>query len=452
MAIATEKSFRALLAKSDVSPIARPLDALVARAPGRLDVMGGIADYCGSVVLEGTLDLAAWVAVEPREDADIVVYSRQAEAEGWAAEVRMGMHKLAASRYDELRYTLVEEKGAAWATYVLGAVPVLVREGVIKPPRKGMSLAIHSDVPLGAGVSSSAALEVASMSAIQRLLGFPLDGLDMARLCQIVENRVAGAPCGIMDQVTSALGQESGLLALRCQPHDVLGHNPLPEGWGVYGINSAVKHAVGGGRYTRARVGAFMGLRIITKDLGLRPRGGYLCNITPEQYTAGIRERLPAKMRGCEFKAKYGKTQDTVTTVRPDMTYSVRGCAEHPIYENRRVQDFVDLMHDGSRKAAERAGQLMYGSHWSYGNRAGLGCAETDLIVRLVKERGPENGLVGAKITGGGSGGTVAILTYGDAHAAVCETAAEYSRLSGNAAQVFSGSSPGAVSWLADAT
>jgi L-arabinokinase len=324
---------------------------------------------------------------------------------------------------------------------------VLIREGVIAAPEAGMTLVLHSDVPLGAGVSSSAALEVASMSAMKLLLRFELEGLELARLCQIVENRIAGAPCGIMDQVTSALGNAHSLLAIRCQPHDVLGNRPLPKGWAVYGINSAVRHAVGGGKYAKARVGAFMGLRIINHDLGLKPRIRYLCNLTPEVYVDRIRGDLPPRLLGSEFAARYGETADAVTKVQPEVTYSVRGCTEHPIYENARVEEFMALMEDGSRRAAVLAGKLMYGSHWSYGNRAGLGCPETDLIVRLVKERGIDSGLMGAKITGGGSGGTVAVLTYGDAAAAVSGVAEEYAGQTGIAPQVFSGSSPGAMSW-----
>jgi len=445
----SESGVRRLLAEAASEHLRHPGSAILARAPGRLDVMGGIADYSGSTVLEGTLELAAWAAIEPRDDDRLVAVSAQAAAEDWADTVSWARGDLISAPYDQLREAFAHDRRTHWAAYVLGAWAVLAREGALPKGGCGATLALFSDVPIGAGVSSSAAIEVASMAAIDRMLGLHLGGLELARLCQIVENRVAGAPCGIMDMVTAALGERGALLALRCQPHDVLGNRSLPERWAVYGINSAVRHAVGAGRYTRTRVAAFMGLEIIARDGRVRPQGNYLCKLTPAQYSRQFRALLPSRLSGEEFTARYGATADPITTVRPGVRYSVRGCTEHPIYENHRVERFLDLMADGSLRAAEKAGALMYGSHWSYGHRAGLGCAETDLIVRLVRERGPERGLMGAKITGGGSGGTVAVLTYGDARQAVDEVASEYAERTGNRPHVFEGSSPGAVAWLA---
>ena len=93
-----------------------------------------------------------------------------------------------------------------------------------------------------------------------------LDGVTLARLAQMVENRVVGAPCGIMDQMTSALGVANSLLLILCQPHEVQGTQALPDGVRVFGINSNVKHSVGGTAYTRARVAAFMGRKILGVD------------------------------------------------------------------------------------------------------------------------------------------------------------------------------------------
>jgi L-arabinokinase len=301
-------------------------------------------------------------------------------------------------------------------------------------------------------VASSAAIEVAAMRAIDAAYGVGLEGLDLARLCQIVENRVVGAPCGIMDQVTCALGRQGALLALRCQPHDVLGFHVLPAGCQVVGINSKVKHAVGGRRYARARVGAFMGLTIIQRHLGGDPFGGCLANITPRQFRSEFHALLPARLRGADFLRQYGETPDPVTEVDPDETYSVRACTAHPIYENDRVQRFVKLLGEAhgpaARKALRAAGRLMYASHWSYGKLCALGSAETDLLTQAVRRRGPDQGLYGAKITGGGSGGTVAILAAADAGDVLREIAVEYERRTGirlARADLMMGSSPGAL-------
>jgi L-arabinokinase len=304
-------------------------------------------------------------------------------------------------------------------------------------------------VPLGGGVSSSAALEVAGMHAICRAYGIELAPLELARLCQVVENRVVGAPCGIMDQVTIALGEQGSLLPIICRPHEVLEAEKLPPGWRVSGINSCVKHAVGGYRYTRARCGAFMGRKIIESQLGTELVGGHLCNVTPERYRKHCRDLLPPTMAGEAFLAEHGDTDDPITSPIADMVYSVRAGTEHPIYENARVETFREMMaraREGDGKAGEGAGKLMYGSHWSYG-RIGLGCRECDLLVRLARRRGPEQGILGAKISGGGSGGTVVYLTTAAGAKLLPQIAREYREQTGIKPQLIRGSSPGALQW-----
>ena len=136
---------------------------------------------------------------------------------------------------------------------------------------------------------------------------------------------------------------------------------------------------------------------------------------------------------------KYGETDDPVTRVDPAETYSVRGAVEHARYENDRVLRFKSLLEQNpvEPRLLTRAGQLMYGSHWSYGRRIGLGAAETDLLVRLAREAGPTAGIYRAKITGGGSGGTVALLTSELARPTVERIAAGYARLTGRTPQVL---------------
>jgi galactokinase len=280
-----------------------------------------------------------------------------------------------------------------------------------------------------------------------------------------------------MDQVTCALGRAGKLLALRCQPAELLGHDPVPPGVSFFGISSGVKHSVGGGRYTRARCAAFMGLGMIAADVGESERqrpgtgpaaprppspgsapsrrspgedppfGGYLCNIGRLQFHHVWRPFLPPEIRGAEYLHRYGPTSDTVTQVDSDQVYPVRGAVEHAVYENYRVQEFRRLLERAPNdpSALARAGRLMYASHWSYGNCIGLGAPETDLLVRLARRAGVRAGIYGAKITGGGSGGTVAVLAQEDARGVVEEIAAEYARQTGRVPRVMEGSSAGAV-------
>lgn len=418
-----------------------------ARAPGRLDVMGGIGDYSGSVVLEKTLEESTWVAVQVGKSPTIRIESVAQAQPRSGYSVEIPVDRLFSSRrlrsFDQVREAFGEER---WAGYIAGCVCILADEGLIESP-PGLNILAASDVPAGAGVSSSAALEVASMRALCSLLGIDLDGLRLARLCQRVENEIVGAPCGIMDQVTSALGQQNSLLALECRPHNVLGNLAIPAGWRFVGLNSHVKHSVGGSAYTDARVAAFMGLAILRKVLPGR-KLGYLCELTPEEWS-GLSDRVPEELAGRAFLAEHAELPDRVTSVVPDTTYFVRACTEHPILENARVRRFMELMQVDDGPAIPRrieAGRLMLESHGSYSDRVKLGSPETDLLVRLAMEIGPDGGVYGAKITGGGSGGTVAVLCDGgEADGAIAVVRKGYQAHTGVVPQMFSGSSPGAA-------
>lgn len=429
-----------------------------ARAPGRLDVLGGIADYSGSVVLEGTLAAATCAAVQARPDRLLRVRSlgEGPGAAAGASEAEISLDALLEDGrprdYADARARMAEPRSRRWAAYVVGCLHALMAEGKLHPARAtGLNLLIASTVPSGAGVSSSAALEVATMTALAAHFGVDLEGMELARLCQIVENRLVGAPCGIMDQVTSALGREESLLALECRPHRVLGYEALPPGWRFVGLDSGVKHSVGGGHYARARVGAFMGLRIVESLTG-RDLGGYLCRLSPEEWSA-VRADMPETLTGAEYTRRYGPLPDAVTAVDPAETYRVQACAEHPVLENARVRAFLDLMREARERPEdtalrELAGRLLLDAHASYGERVDLGAPETDLLVALAMVRGPQRGLYGAKITGGGSGGTVAVLCAGpEADAALEEVRAEYARRTGITPRLLAGSSPGAVAF-----
>jgi galactokinase len=423
----------------------------LARAPGRLDVMGGVADYSGSLVAEMTIAEAAQVALAPRTDRSLRVWSRGIETEGLAPQVLFSLDDFCSNGallgYDAVHSRLRETPHTCWAAYVFGCFYVLLAESIIADFPRGANLILDSRVPLGAGVSSSAAIEVATMQAINAAYGLHLDGVAVARFAQRMENKVVGAPCGIMDQMSSALGVENSLLLILCQPHEVVGTQPLPEGVKVYGINSNVKHSVGGSAYTRARVAAFMGRKILGVD--------YLAQLSAQEFNNQLKIALPTYIKGAEFLAQFGETGDSVTAIDPYENYGVIAAAAHGIYENRRVVGFVQELQDATEDSPRyldeylrRAGQKMYASHDSY-SKIGLGCAETDLLVKLGREAGPDKGIYGAKITGGGSGGTVAFLTYGArAEQTVHEIAQTYQQQTGLTPQIFEGGlSPGAMAF-----
>ena len=319
---------------------------------------------------------------------------------------------------------------------------------------------ILSDVPEGKGVSSSAALEVASLAAVAARYGVAMRDEEIAVASQWAENHVAGAPCGIMDQMTSACGRRDRLLRLRCQPDIVEGHVAIPPGWRFYGIDSGIRHAVTGSDYGTVRTAAFMGYRIIAEVAGLPATieaskvreldtqwHGYLANISPTEFESRFAAQLPEWMTGAEFLARFDGITDVVTRVVPTARYPVRQATAHPVYENARVERFaalLDSLDSGDASTAREMGALMGESHASY-SACGLGSDGTDQLVEMVARAGPAQGLFGAKITGGGSGGTVAILGTEAAEPAVRAIAREYQAETGREAVVFARSGPGLI-------
>lgn len=440
-------------------------EVFVTRAPGRLDLMGGIADYSGSLVLELPIASATHAALQLRTERTVVVVSLPPTDAERERMFEMSLDELYDASGNPLAYAeaarYFKRGGQDWAAYVAGAFHVLARERGVRF-EQGARILLRSEVPEGKGVSSSAALEVATMQAICAAYGIDLDPRELAFLCQKVENLVACAPCGVMDQMTSACGEADQLLALLCQPGELKGTVALPAELEVWGIDSGIRHSVGGADYGTVRTAAFMGYRMIAEMAGLRVSEGeghgqvvvedpqwrgYLANITPAEFEGRYASSLPARMSGAEFLERYWGITDTVTAVDPARHYHVRQATQHPVNEHARVVRFAEILE--SPNAAERAaelGHLMYKSHKSY-SACCLGSPGTDELVRLVREAGMESGLYGAKITGGGSGGTVAVLGRKGARASVEAVAREYERRTGHAPLIISGSSPGAVAF-----
>ncbi len=435
----------------------------VARAPGRLDLMGGIADYSGSLVLELPLAAATLVAVQPAVDHRLTVRSLVPLGGDADAEVSLPADMLTPAGvpldYSAARALFAAEPRRRWAAYVLGCFVALIRERGVAVTG-GMRLLVDSAVPLGKGVSSSAALEVAAMNAICGAYGVSLDAPDAALLCQKVENLVVGAPCGIMDQMTAACGERDRLLALLCQPAEIEAQVALPAELEIWGIDSGIRHEVGGTDYSAVRVGAFMGYRIMAEATGLcvsrqtegrveveAPRWrGYLANVTPSEWEQTFRNTVPEVMDGGTFLRRYHGTTDAVTRVDPARSYAVRQPTAHPIHEHHRVRLFRALLETGSGSEEQRLllGELMYQSHASY-SACGLGTSGTDDLVALVRQQGAAAGLYGAKITGGGSGGVVAVLARAGSRRVVGDVARKYECLTGRSAMVLGGSSDGAA-------
>lgn len=434
----------------------------VARAPGRLDVMGGIADYSGSLVLELPIAEATFVALQKDDSRRLSIVSLNHDATR-ALHFEMPLTDLEHNghpvQYAEAQKYFQKEAASHWASYVAGVFLVLMREGGTRFD-KGARLLISSRVPEGKGVSSSAALEVATMSAVSAAFDVGVSPREIALLCQKVENLVVGAPCGVMDQMTSACGEAHQLLAMFCQPAELQELLEIPGELAVWGLDSGTRHSIGSGDYGSVRAGTFMGHRIIADLAGLgvtmrdhevriddRRWNGYLANLTPAEFDAEFALHLPEHLSGDKFLSRYGGTIDRVTRIDAEREYTVRAPTTHAVYESSRVRKFAELLR-GSLSENEKValGELMYQSHASYSS-CGLGSKGTDLLVELARAAGADRGLFGAKITGGGSGGTVAVLGSSDAEPVVNRVAQAYAELTGHDPYIFRGSSPGSAAF-----
>ena len=432
-------------------------EIIVARAPGRLDLMGGIADYSGSLVLQYPIREATFTAIQKSSSPAIRVVSLSNET-GDFRSFEISLEELRKRDYKATREFFQTDAENHWAAYAVGVFAVLSRELNVDFPT-GARIFISSNVPEGKGVSSSAALEVATMQAVNAAFNLNLGARELALLCQKTENEIVGAPCGVMDQMVSACGEENKLLALVCQPAELKGTISLPDEIEIWGIDSGIRHSVAGADYGSVRAGAFMGFRIIAEIARLRIENlennlvkiadekwrGFLANITPEEFEKDFKTKLPEKIAGAEFLEKYHGTTDKITVINPAKEYAVLNPTAHPIYENYRVRRFAEILNERLTDSnLKLLGELMFASHASY-SACGLGSEGTDLLVEMVKNAGAENGLYGAKITGGGSGGTVAVLGRRVAGEAVEKIVEKYAAQTGRHAQIFSGSSPGAA-------
>jgi galactokinase len=331
-----------------------------------------------------------------------------------------------------------------------------------KMVKTGFDLYLESDVPLGKGVSSSAALEVAPMKAMASLYGVEAKGVELAAWTQWVEIALTQSAAGIMDQLAVVMGDQGFFVPMLCQPCDPRPLVKLPENLQLWGIDSGVQHSVAGIEYETARAATFMGYRFLCSLENLEPElddsgilarwvepkwNGYLANLSPSLFRQLYENRLPEQVKGVEFSQVHPVHLDPYTPVRPEIIYPVRAAVRYAVEENWRVTSFFSLlskpleMIDATTGAL--LGELMYLSHRGY-SECGLGSEATDRLVDLVRQEKSDD-LLGAKITGGGAGGTVAVLGLNTLRAekAFQRVVEKYAAWKKIAPYVFSGSSAG---------
>ncbi|MDQ8197647.1 galactokinase [Pelagicoccus enzymogenes] len=324
-------------------------------APGRVNVIGEHIDYNGGLVLPAAIDRWVHVAIRRRDDALVRLVSAQAPGK---------VEEFLAS--DDLA-----PQGNNWSNYIKGVVTGLKKAGFEVP---GFEAAVISTVPVGGGLSSSAALEAVFGKAILTLLGEEMDGLDLAKLCQKAEHDFAGVPCGLMDQAAVILCEEGKLLMLDCVD-DSFQHAPFEDpDWGLLIINSCVSHELSDGGYAVRRDGCHAAAKILGVET--------------------LREIDPAKL--------------DEALAHPDLTEDMKRYVRHAVTEIARTLETVEAL--GQRDYA-LAGELLNASHASLRDDYRVSCPELDFIAELAQA---QEGVAGCRMTGGGFGGSAIALVRRD--------------------------------------
>ena len=328
--------------------------AAVYRAPGRVNLIGEHTDYNEGFVLPAAIDLACWAAASRRGDDRLVLYSSNF---GESVECGLGDQSLSPS--------------GKWSDYPLGVARELQRSGY---RLRGANLYVRGDVPLGAGLSSSAAIEVCVGYALLHLSGHAIDRARLALLCQRAENEFVGTRCGIMDQFIACHGEAGHAVLLDCRS---LAHRAvrLPDQMQLVICNTMVKHALAAGEYNTRRAQCEEGVRLLAQVL---PPIRALRDVTRSELEQH-RSRLP----------------ETI----------YRRC-RHVVTENERVHKLASALQSGEENAA---GELMAESHRSLRDDYEVSCAELDLMVDLAAR---QKGVFGARMTGGGFGGCTVNLVH----------------------------------------
>ena len=351
--------------------------ALIAHAPGRVNIIGEHTDYNEGFVFPAAINFGTWVAATKRADNDIVVTAMDYENQ-------QNQFSLSDINYDE-------EQG--WANYVRGVVKVL-KEAI--PDFGGANLLVTGNVPQGAGLSSSASFEVAILKALSALYELPLDGVQAALLGQKAENTFVGCSCGIMDQLISAMGNEGMAMLLDCQSL-AIEHSPLPDSHQIVIINSNVKRGLVDSEYNLRRQQCEQGASL----LGV----------------SSLREATMEMLEGAKAHM-------------PEVVYRR---AKHIVTENARTLAASQALKAGD---IETVSEAMAQSHVSMRDDFEITVRPIDYLVEIIGEVLGKSG--GVRMTGGGFGGCVVALVPTDKVEAVKQVVADkYSDETGYSADIY---------------
>lgn len=334
------------------------------KAPGRINIIGEHIDYNDGLVLPMSIDRSVYMAIGPSGSSKSVVIAMDIEGDMVQFDDPMS----------------VDHKG--WRGYVLG----VINEFRVRYQKEdGVHIMFTGDIPQGSGLSSSAALEVATAMALSHQLNVELSELDMALLCQHVEHNYVGTRCGLMDQYACVFGSADEAILLDCQTYR---HSMIPLNLDPYRfllLNTAVHHSLADSGYNERRANCERSLSILMEDHGVE---------SFRKVTGGMIEASKHRM-----------------------TKEMEHQTHYVIEEISRVEKAVDAIQIND---LPRLGRLMYESHQGLSMDYLVSCAELDFLVDFVRNQA---GVLGARMMGGGFGGCTLNLIHKDQVDSIVELA-----------------------------
>lgn len=320
---------------------------LVFRAPGRVNLIGEHTDYNNGFVMPAAINRYAYFALKPNG---------------------LGMYRFHAADFSRDFTTptyKIEPSGTHWANYLLGVIAQIVNNGHDVP---GFDCVFGGDVPIGAGMSSSAAIESGLAYALNKVFGYGYTRLELAQLAQVAEHQYAGVKCGIMDQFASLHGMENHVLQLDCRSLEYIPYELNMENLSIILVNTGVKHSLASSEYNKRRQECQAGVEVLN---GYNP----------------------------EIRSLRDATLNDIAECKDKLTGTVLERCSYVVEENERVVNAGKAL---SRKDFESFGKLMYQSHYGLRDKYEVSCPELDRLVEITERL---DYVIGSRMMGGGFGG-----------------------------------------------
>ncbi len=331
-------------------------DSIIVRSPGRINLIGEHTDYNNGFVLPAAIDKAVYVAIEKN------------------AGNKISLHSVDFNESVEIELEDIKPVPGHWSTYILGVVDQMIKRG---HSLGGFKLSIYGDVPLGAGLSSSAAVECAAAFALNELFALNIERIELVKIAQLAEHEFAGVKCGIMDQFASVFGKKDSVIKLDCRSLEYEYFPLVMDGYKIVLLDSQVKHSLASTEYNVRRSQCEEGVELLKKKFPA---------------VKSLRDVSLSMIEDC---------------ISHDKIISKR--CRFVVKENIRLQEGCSDLLNGNIKAF---GKKMFTTHQGLSEQYEVSCKELDFLVEAVRDI-PE--VIGARMMGGGFGGCTINIIKEDA-------------------------------------